>query len=240
LQDRFSQPFHGHMSAAASSSKFKVWDSCRSEARRLDTELERRLATLESLAHAATDASALARFDREAREAATTSERFGSVVASLAELAGQLRDENDTEAGNASRHTARFEEVAQDKRVALARLAADARRRHERAQLMSRVQNDIDSFNEHSDVRVATQEQEALQRTTHNVATILETQARAGEKLTLQRQMFNQIGDRTLQLADQIPFIRDVVGRIDSKRRREAVLLSILIGFLMFLVFLFW
>lgn len=222
------------------SSKYKVWDSCRSEARRLDTDIEQKLSALESIAHGLSDSTVLARFERELKDATSSLDRFATVVTSLSELSGQMLDENDPEAQAAARHTARFEEIAQDKRVAINRLGQEARKRFERGQLLSRVQTDIAAFDEKSDLRTATQEQDAIRKATLGVESILATQARAGEKLSAQRQMFNRIGDKALQVGDQIPFIRDVLKRIDQKRRREYLLLGLLIGFLMFIAFLFW
>ena len=222
------------------SSKYKVWDSCRSEARRLDSEIEQKLSSLESIAHGLSDSATLARFERELKETSNNLDRFTTVVSSLSELSGQMLDEGDPEAQNAARHTSRFEEIVHDKRTELNRLGQEARKRYERGQLLSRVQNEIAAFDEKSDLRTATKEQEAIRRATHGVESILATQARAGEKLSAQRQMFNKIGDKALQLGDQIPFIRDVLKRIDQKRRREYLLLAVLIGFLLFVSFLFW
>lgn len=227
-------------SSGAHSSKYKVWDSCRGEARRLDSEIEQKLSSLESIAHGLSDSATLARFERELKEATGSLDRFTTVVSSLSELSGQMRDERDPEAQNAARHTSRFEEIVQDKRTELNRLGQEARKRYERGQLLSRVQNEIAAFDEKSELRTATKEQEAIRRATQGVESILATQARAGEKLSAQRQMFNKIGDRALQIGDQIPFIRDVLKRIDQKRRREYVILAVLIGFLMFVAFFFW
>ncbi len=182
----------------------------------------------------------MARFDREVRDAASSLDRLTHLVSSLSELAAQLREERDPDATGALRHTARFEELVHDKRVALTRLSSEGHKRYERAQLLSKVQQDIADFDDRADLRYATKEQDAISKAIAGVDSILATQARAGEKLSAQRQLFESIGNRTVQVADQIPFIRDVIKRIDAKRRREAVLLGILIGFLMFIVFLFW
>lgn len=223
------------------SSKYKVWDSCRSEARRLDTDIEHKLSSLESIAHGLSDAATLARFEREVKETSSSLDRFSTVVASLSELSSQMLEENrDADAQNAARHTSRFEEIVQDKKVALNRLSTEARKRYERGQLMNRVQQEIQVFDEKAELRTASKEQDAIRKATLGVESILATQARAGEKLSAQRQMFNKIGDRALQIGDQIPFIRDVLKRIDQKRRREYLLLAVLIGFLMFVAFLFW
>ena len=225
---------------ASQSSKYKVWDSCRAEARRIDGEIEIKLAALEQLAHGPTDSAAMARVERDAKDIGAALDRLANVVGSLAEMSAQLREEGDAEAANVARHTARFDEVLLDKRVALQRLAQDARRRHERGQLLNRVHSEIAEFDGRADLRTASAETEAIRRSLHGVESVLATQARAGEKLTAQRQMFNQIGDKALQVADQIPYVRDLLKRIDAKRRREAVMLAVLIGVLMFIAFLFW
>src|SRR3989338_2272544 len=86
------------------SSKYKVWDSCRSEARRLDTDIEQKLSALESIAHGLSDSAVLARFERELKDATGSLDRFATVVTSLSELSGQMLDENDSEAQAAARH----------------------------------------------------------------------------------------------------------------------------------------
>lgn len=228
--------------AANHSSKFKVWDSCRGEAHRLDAELEQKLAALEALGRGSnmSDSAAMSRFEREARDAGAALDRLSHLVSSLAELSAQMQEERDVEAANAAARTARFEEVVHDKRTALTRLTVEAHTRYDRAQLLSKVKTEIKEFDERADLRYATQEQDSISKATAGIESILTTQARSGEKLTMQRQMFESVGNKTVALADQIPFIRDVIKRIDAKRRRESVLLAILIGFLMFLVFLFW
>ena len=130
-------------------------------------------------------------------------------------------------------------DVPPNERV-LQRLAQDFRKRRERAELLSRVHTEISVYNENSNVRLLASEQDSLQHTHRRLNDILAQADLSRERLKAQRQSFGGIADKVLTIAERVPFINGLLKKIDAKRRRDVVILAVVIAVCLFLVVLFW
>jgi Golgi SNAP receptor complex protein 1 len=206
------------------------------------------------------------RLTQEAAAVASLSDRLEAAVGNLVELQGRMRETcvvsvspssdavaagGDTQAlmaavQAATRHTRRFEDIVADKRQAVARLRTDVQRavgagpRNEREALMSRVRTEVTAFESDPELRHLVQEQDSLRKSQALARQALEEGQRAHNRMQTQREMFDRIGSTALAIAEQAPVVKQVLGRIDSKRRREAVVLAGVAGFLLFVTFLLW
>ncbi|RNF09527.1 golgi family SNARE protein [Trypanosoma rangeli] len=236
-------------------SRLRAWESLRNDARQADRVIERQLNALEGISRfgdntisyefkgmsdgAASSAAqiemAQREFDRQRNEVETSLQRFESLLETMADTARALPLES-----TAQSHTERFLQLAADKRRTVARLVADFKRRREWVELMPSVTNDLETHREGEGVRFLIEEQESLRHTQRRLNTILTQVDTSREQLRGQRDAFTRMEDRAMQIALRVPLIKKVLGRIDSRRRREALILGGVIGVCMLLVIFFW
>ncbi|KEG07771.1 golgi SNARE protein-like [Trypanosoma grayi] len=234
-------------------SKQRVWESLRNDARQADSLIERQIAALEAVAHidagpsgqefgsSENGLSTVARlevaqqqFDRQRVEVELALQRFETLLDTMAETARALPPESA-----AQTHTERFLQLAAEKRRTVARIAADFKRRREWAELLPSVTNDLETHREGAGVRVLMEEQDALRHTQRRLHSILEQADSSRDKLRAQRDAFLRMEDHAMQIVQRIPLVKSVLSRIDSKRRRDAVVLGGVIGICLFLTVFF-
>lgn len=146
----------------------------------------------------------------------------------------------------AARHTERFRGILTEKQQARRRLATEFRQRKDRYELAaSRLAGDarrrggpVDD-DARGGVRILMDEQVTIQHTLNRVNGLLEQAEGTRDRLRMQRERFNQIGDKVLHIAEHIPFVQNLVRRIDVRRRREVVVLGTVMSSLMFMFFFF-
>jgi Golgi SNAP receptor complex protein 1 len=224
-------------------SKAKMWESFRADARREDAEIENKISQLETQAASSEAAAAYAALERAQETALSSVRHLQTVVKSMSDLVTTMRREGGTdpaELATMSKHTQRFDEVVLDKSTTIRRLMIDARRRREKAELLTKVHTQIAVHDDETDTRHLTSEQESLRHTQRRTRELLEQAAENRAKLREQRNMFTGIGDKALGIAEQVPVVKDLLKRIDAKRRREAVILAIIIALCFVMVFMFW
>ncbi|ORC91381.1 golgi SNARE protein-like [Trypanosoma theileri] len=179
-------------------------------------------------------------FDRQRAELEAALLRFESIVDAMAEVARGLPP-----ASAAHTHTDRFQRLVAEKRRAVQRVVADFRRRREWAELMPAVAGTLagagggGAGGSHDGVRLLVEEQSALRHTQRRVQQILQQAEESREGLRGQRERFMRMEDRVLQIAERVPVIKSVLGRIDSRRRREAVVLGAIVGICLFITVFF-
>lgn len=226
----------------SSSSSTALWDSLRTDAWRIDGDLENRLPVLEGLAHATTDAESYEKFQTAANEAASVLNRMKHIVSQLHDAATQQRlggGSSATAAVNTA-HAQRFESSLGEKQLCLNRLTSESKKRHERFALAAKVQTEINIYRESSEMRHLAGEHDSLTHTQRQTRAILEQAEISRQKLSSQRARFMAMADGLTNIAEQIPIVKDVLKRIDSKRRRDVVILAVVIALCLFMIFLFW
>ncbi|EAN88325.1 putative Golgi SNAP receptor complex member 1 [Trypanosoma cruzi] len=236
-------------------SKLRVWESLRNDARQADSVIERQLNVLEGISRlggnsgvyesrATADgaASSVARievaqreFDRKRSDVEMALQQFESLLETMAETARALPPES-----TAHSHTERFLQLAAEKRRAVTRLTADFKRRREWAELLPSVTHDLEAHREGEGVRFLMEEQDSLRHTQRRLNNILSQAESSRDQLRGQRDAFARMEDRLVQIALRVPVLKRVLGRISSKRRRDALVLGVVIGICMLLMILFW
>lgn len=175
------------------------------------------------------------------REIDESLRRLEQTVASMDELCREL---GPTSA--AVRHTERFHGLLAEKQSTRRRLATEFRQRKERYELaVSRRAGDArrrangEDENAAAGVRILMDEQTSIQHTLSRVNGLMEQAEGTRDRLRMQRERFNEMGDKLVLIAERIPFVQNVLRRIDSRRRRDVVVLGSVMSTLMF-IFIFF
>lgn len=230
--------------------RIRMWDSLRGDARYEDAAIENKFSTFERLALSETpDEATERRFEEASKDLDQHIRKMHSVVLSMSEVVNQLLPTSGGSGTGPSpqdisamqKHTGRFEEIVLEKQRLLRRLQQDFLKRKERAQLLTRVQADINMHHEENEaIRHLATEQDSLRHTQRRLNEVLSQADMTREKLRAQRQTFNNVADKAVQIAERIPFINGLLKRIDAKRRRDAVVVAVVVAVCLFLIFLFW
>ncbi|CCW61188.1 unnamed protein product [Phytomonas sp. EM1] len=138
-----------------------------------------------------------------------------------------------------SKHTERFQSILLEKRRLLQHIVNDFRRRKERLELLSGVAERPDRYEEESGVQLLIKEQNAIRHTAAHVDEIVAQTAATQIRLRAQRETFANVGGKLLQIAERVPMIKNLLSRINTRRRREAVVLGSFISICLFVIVLF-
>lgn len=177
----------------------------------------------------------VADFDAAAHDVDATLQQLEQTVRTMQERGASLPP-----ASSALRVTERFQSVATEKRRTLQRLQADFRRRRERLELVPNVQRDLKAYGDDAGVRLLMEEQQALRHTAARVNNILEEASETHGAMRRQRERFDSMGDRLVQIAERVPVIQSVLRRVDARRRRHVVILGLVIGLCLLLTVVFF
>jgi golgi SNAP receptor complex member 1 len=176
--------------------------------------------------------------DREIEESLR---RLEQTLASMDDLCKELGPTSV-----AVRHTERFHGLLAEKQSTRRRLATEFRQRRDRFELAAlrragdarrRANGDDESAG--AGVRILMDEQTSIQHTLSRVTGLIEQAEGTRDRLRTQRERFNEMGDKLVLIAERIPFVQNVLRRIDSRRRREVVVLGSVMSTLMFIFFFF-
>ncbi|CCD13454.1 unnamed protein product [Trypanosoma congolense IL3000] len=174
------------------------------------------------------------RFEHSRAELEMALQRFETLLGTMEEAASTLPPESA-----ALTHTERFRQLAAEKRRSLTRIIADFRRRCERIELLPNINRELDLHREDIGTQLLLQEQESLRHTQRTLNNIIDRGEQAHHQLRGQRDVFSTISGRLQEISTRVPFVKNVLSKIDSKRRREAVILGSVIGVCFILVVLF-
>ncbi|KPI87283.1 golgi SNARE protein-like protein [Leptomonas seymouri] len=175
------------------------------------------------------------------REIDESLRRFEQTIASMEDLCREL---GPTSA--AARHTERFHGLLTEKQSTRQRLAIDFRQRKDRFELAAsrragdaRRRGNGEDENASAGVRILMDEQASIQHSLSRVNGLMEQAEGTRDRLRMQRERFNDMGDKLVLIAERIPFVQNVLRRIDARRRREVVVMGSVMSSLMFLFVFF-
>ncbi|RAL11442.1 putative vesicle transport v-SNARE protein Gos1 [Aspergillus homomorphus CBS 101889] len=217
------------------------WTQLRQQARSLETQTE-------NLFHTYSQYAALSKppptpSEEELRNESQLKDILDRRETLIAQLSRLLDSEATlTSSALKQNNLARHREILHDHRRELARLTAAIAEARDRANLLSNVRNDIDSFRSSNPAQAEADymlEERGRIDESHNVIDGVLSQAYAiNENFGLQRETLASINRRIVGAAGQVPGMNALIGKIGSKRRRDAVILGAFIGFCFLVVFL--
>lgn len=133
--------------------------------------------------------------------------------------------------------------MLQDHRRELQRLAAAIAESRDRANLLSNVRSDIDSYRASNPAAAEAEymlEERGRVENSHNMMDGVLSQAYAiNENFGVQSETIANINRRIVGAAANVPGMNYLIGKIGNKKRRDAIILGSFIGFC-FLMLLFF
>ncbi|KAJ5246828.1 hypothetical protein N7468_001811 [Penicillium chermesinum] len=140
---------------------------------------------------------------------------------------------------NLSRHR----EILADHRRELQRLTSAIAESRDRANLLSNVRSDIDAYRASNPSAAEAEymiEERGRVENSHNMIDGVLSQAYAiNENFGVQRETLASINRRIVGAASQVPGMNYLMGKIGTKKRRDAIILGAFIGFCFLMVLYF-
>ncbi|PWY81958.1 vesicle transport v-SNARE protein superfamily [Aspergillus heteromorphus CBS 117.55] len=210
------------------------WAQLRQQARSLETQTENlfhtysQYASLTKLPPTPTEEE-----QRNESQLKDLLERRESLIAQLA----RLLDSEATLTSSALKQNnlTRHREILQDHRRELQRLKSAIAESRDRANLLSNVRSDIDAYRASNPAQAEADymlEERGRIDESHNMMDGVLSQAYAiNENFGLQRETLASINRRIVGAASSVPGMNALMGKIGSKRRRDALILGAFIGF---------
>ncbi|XP_012288568.1 Golgi SNAP receptor complex member 1 [Orussus abietinus] len=225
----------------ASASGAVGWEDLRKQARHLENEIDAKLVAFSKIGintapkHASADSVPL--LDEE--------HVFENMASEIEGLLTKLSDINDSMSeikpnGAAMLHTMqRHREILKDYRLEFNKTRNNFAARKDREDLLGNVRKEIDSF---KSARGLNRREMYLKENHHihssdrlindQISIAVETR----EHLVTQRQAFKRIQTRFNDISNRFPAVNSLLQRINLRKRRDSLILGLLIGFCTFLV----
>lgn len=218
------------------------WAQLRQQAHSLETQTEQ-------LLHSYAQYASMAKLPpKPSEEEQRIESQLQDLLANRESLISQLSRLLDSEASLTSsalkqNNLARHREVLQDHRQQLQRLKTSIAETRNRANLLSNVRSDIDAYRA-SNPGAAEADYMLEERghidNSHNVMDGVLSQAYAiNENFGLQRETLASINRRIVGAASHVPGMNALIGKIGSKRRRDALILGFFIAICFLILILF-
>ncbi|KAI5370491.1 Putative golgi SNAP receptor complex, subunit 1 [Septoria linicola] len=218
------------------------WAQLRQQARAQETQTE-------SLFHTYAQFASKTDLDPQPTEdERRTEEQLNEILEKRTSTLASLQRTLDSEPSPSalkSTNLARHREILSQHRTELARLKSQISQSRDRANLLSNVRKDINSYRnaqnpEAQEAEYMLQERNRLDRS-HNIADSVLSQAYAvNESFGLQRESLVGIQRRITGAAAQIPGINGLMQRIGSKKRRDGIILGSFIALCFLVLLWFW
>ncbi|KAJ5767088.1 uncharacterized protein N7511_004704 [Penicillium nucicola] len=218
------------------------WTQLRQQARSLETQTENLFHTYSQFASLTkppqTPTEEELRLESQLKDLL---ERRESLIAQLS----RLLDSEATLTSSALKqnNVSRHREVLQDHRRELTRLTSAIAESRDRANLLSNVRSDIDSYRASNPAAAEAEymlEERGRVDNSHNMMDGVLSQAYAiNENFGVQRETIANINRRIVGAASNVPGMNYLIGKIGNKKRRDAIILGCFIGFC-FLMLLFF
>ncbi|CAG8083470.1 unnamed protein product [Penicillium salamii] len=218
------------------------WTQLRQQARSLETQTENLFHTYSQFASVTkppqTPTEEELRLESQLKDLL---ERRESLIAQLS----RLLDSEATLTSSALKqnNVARHREVLQDHRRELNRLTSAIAESRDRANLLSNVRSDIDSYRASNPAAAEADymlEERGRVENSHNMMDGVLSQAYAiNENFGVQSETIANINRRIVGAAGNVPGMNYLIGKIGNKKRRDAMILGCFIGFC-FLMLLFF
>eukprot|EP00906_Rhabdomonas_costata_P022714 RCo032735 len=159
-------------------------------------------------------------------------ENLGKVNESIAALETDSRAERQL-----NEH---HREVLQEYRNCYKNTKAKLKAKRERQELLQSCRRDIQDFKDQHGTSLLAQERDSLGKV-HGIADqIISTAQMSRERLNQQRSTFGNIMDKTSTLLAKFPVVNELIQKIQRKKQRDMIIISLVIAVCLFLVWLYW
>lgn len=243
-------------------SQIRMWESMRADARHQDNNIEKILSELENIVQnhaggnltssasggssgvsgAAISPQVIHKFDATLKQANEAVLKMQAYVGSMNDIIKRLSasGEATSQLMSMNQFTQRFDDLCAEKNQVIRHLTREFTKKREHAELLNKVHTTITIHKESEEMRHLAGERDSINYTRRKVAGLLDTAATNRERLESQRQRFLAISDNLVTILERVPFINNILKKIDAKRRRNAVILAFVIAVCLVLTILFY
>ncbi|KAF8474732.1 snare region anchored in the vesicle membrane C-terminus-domain-containing protein [Kalaharituber pfeilii] len=215
------------------------WAQLRQQARSLESQTEKLFQNYSSLASSSLP---LNPSDEEVRMEQQIQDILQKRECTIASLSRTLESESAVNSSAAKlQNLVRHKEVLAEHNKEFTRIKNNIHSARERANLLSSVRNDIDQYHSSSreDADYLLDERRRLDNS-HNMADSVLSQAYAiNESFASQRAMLGNINRRVMHAASQIPGINTIISKINTRKKRDSIILGMLISLCFLMVIYF-
>lgn len=156
-----------------------------------------------------------------------------------------LDSEGVAAGGTKLHHLQRHREVLSEHQQEFSRIRSDIGHARNQTNLMSSVKNDIDAYRsgsgdpESMENDYMLQERSRLDHSHHMTDSVLSQAYETREEFGRQRQLLSQMNRRIMQSVSKIPGINTVISKINTRKKRDSLIMACLISFCMLMLFYF-
>lgn len=228
------------------------WESLRKNARKLENELEMKLVSFSKLGTGKhKDFHKIE--EKESLLGSNTDRMFETMSLEIERLLTKLTEVNDHMAGflsnlsigetnSAQLHTMqRHRDILQDYSHEFVKTKGNIKATKDRENLMGSVQQDINEYKSGVNRRTEMylKEHDHIKNSDRMADEIIDIAMATKENLGAQRKMFQSISGRVISLTNRFPAINNLVQKINLRKRRDSVILGLVISVCIVLLLLY-
>lgn len=227
----------------------RTWESLRADARHHDSQVERVMSELEgivqqsgtttnSMSPSQISSQTVQRFNQTSEEVQKNIRQMQSIVSSMTDVIRdlQVQQAQVKDLPTMIKHTQRFEGLVSEKNQVVRYLTREFNKKREKGDLLNKVHTAIEMHKENQDLEMLSKERESLAVSRKNVSNLLENASMNRARLEQQRQRFLAITDKVVTILERVPFVSSVLRKIDAKRRRDVVILGMVVAICLFII----
>ncbi|KAK0076974.1 hypothetical protein PV325_004607 [Microctonus aethiopoides] len=228
----------------AKKSEAAGWEDLRKQARHLENEIDAKLVAFSKLginvgsSHSSADTVPLLDEDHV----------FDNMTSEIESLLAKLLDINERMSGiqangAAMLHTMqRHKEILKDYKLEFNKIQNNFTSRKDREDLLGSVRKDIDNYKSGSGLNrrdMYLKENQHIHNSDRLVNDQISIAMETRDHLVTQRQAFKKIQTRFNDISNRFPAVNSLLQRINLRKRRDSLILGLVIGFCTFLMLLY-
>ncbi|KAK0176239.1 hypothetical protein PV328_000392 [Microctonus aethiopoides] len=228
----------------AKKSEAAGWEDLRKQARHLENEIDAKLVAFSKLGinvgsnHSSADTVPLLDEDHV----------FDNMTSEIESLLAKLLDINERMSGiqangAAMLHTMqRHKEILKDYKLEFNKIQNNFTSRKDREDLLGSVRKDIDNYKSGSGLNrrdMYLKENQHIHNSDRLVNDQISIAMETRDHLVTQRQAFKKIQTRFNDISNRFPAVNSLLQRINLRKRRDSLILGLVIGFCTFLMLLY-
>eukprot|EP00053_Salpingoeca_punica_P008462 m.75937 g.75937 ORF g.75937 m.75937 type:complete len:221 (-) comp14616_c0_seq2:984-1646(-) len=215
------------------------WEALRRESRRLEDETESKLIAFSRLGSTqSADPSG---------DGMSSDQAFESMASELQSLLLKLQNINDEMVAASGNDTTasrlhilnRHREILTDYQEEFAKTKKSIRHSRERANLLSSVRRDINTHRNSTREELYLKENDHLKNSSRLTDDAISIALSAKDALMSQKATLSNVSTRLGNIFNRFPVVNNLMQKINTRKRRDSIILSLVISVCLFLIFLY-
>ncbi|XP_046740018.1 Golgi SNAP receptor complex member 1 [Diprion similis] len=220
------------------------WEELRKQAQHLENEIDAKLDAFNKLgvkagsAHSSSDTVPLLDEEHVFENMATEIESLFAKLSAVNDKMSEIKPDG----GNMLHRIQRHREILKDYKLEFNKTQNNFIARRDREDLLSSVRKEIDNYKSGSGLNRRDQylkESQHLHNSDRLVNDQISIAVETREHLVSQRHTFKRIQTRFNDISNRFPAVNSLLQRINIRKRRDSIILGLIIGFCTFLMLLY-